>query len=177
MANTEGVTMRLPEIRGELPEDYSAIHAVTEFAFRGMPFADGDEPEVIDRLRSTGALALSLVAIIDQQVVGHIAFSTATIADNTHPWFALGPVSVSPELQRQGIGSALIESGMAEIENRGALGCILTGNPGYYRRFGFELAPQNVPTSEPEEFFMLKRLTPICPVGTFRFDQAFYGDA
>ena len=168
--------MRSPEIREERPEDHAAIHAITEIAFRDMPFAGGDEQDVIDRLRISGALSLSLVAVIDQEIVGHVAFSIATIADNTQPWFALGPVSVTPERQRQRIGSALIESGLAEIQARGAHGCILTGNPDYYRRFGFELAPQNVPSNESAEFFMLKRFTPTAATGAFSFHHAFYDD-
>ncbi len=150
---------------------------MTEIAFRDMPYADGDEQDVIERLRTAGALTLSLVAVLDRKIVGHIAFSPASVSDSTHPWFALGPVSVLPTHQRQGVGSALIERGLSEIRELGALGCILTGNPEYYRRFGFELSPQNVPENEPEDFFMLKLFTATKPMGAFQFHEAFYGDA
>ena len=163
-------------IRNEVDDDQAAIRSVTEIAFRDMPYAGGDEQDVIDRLRSMKALSLSLVATLDCDIVGHIAFSPARNADNTGPWFALGPVSVLPERQRRGIGSALIAAGLAEIEQRGALGCILMGNPDYYRRFGFELAPANAPDGEPAEFFMLKLFSPTSPAGAFRFHEAFYGD-
>ena len=150
---------------------------MTEIAFRDMPYADGDEQDVIERLRSAGALTISLVAIFEREIVGHIAFSPTNVGDSTHPWFALGPVSVFPTHQRQGIGSSLIERGLSEIRELGALGCILTGNPEYYRRFGFEPSPQNVPENEPEEFFMLKLLTDAKPTGAFQFHEAFYSDA
>lgn len=169
--------MQSLEIRGERNSDHAKIRSVTEIAFRGMPYADGDEQDVIERLRSTDALTLSLVAVFDQKIVGHVAFSPAIVSDSSHPWFALGPVSVLPIHQRQGVGSALIELGLSEIRELGALGCILTGNPEYYRRFGFELSPQNVPNNESEAFFMLKLFTATKPTGLFRFHQAFYGDA
>ena len=164
------------EIRKETDDDHAAIRVVTETAFRDMPYSGGDEQDVIDRLRSVGALSLSLVATLDRDVIGHIAFSPARNADNTGPWFALGPVSVLPERQRRGIGSALIESGLADIEQRGALGCILMGNPDFYRQFGFEPAAANAPDNEPAEFFMLKLFTATGPAGAFRFHEAFYGD-
>ena len=58
-----------------------------------MPYADGDEQIVIERLRTANALTLSLVAVVEEEVVGHIAFSPAKAADDSCPWFALGPVS------------------------------------------------------------------------------------
>jgi putative acetyltransferase len=119
---------------------------------------------------------LSLVAAIEQKVVGQITFSHATVADGSGPWFALGPVAVAPQLQSQGIGSALINRGLAEIACQGALGCILTGNPDYYQRFGFVLAPQHVPDNEPAEYFMLKLLASTPPLGAFAFNRAFYGE-
>lgn len=167
-------------IRPERPADCARIRHITELAFKGRPYADGDEQDVIDRLRAVGKLDVSLVAEVDGEVIGHIAFSEAVCSDGSSPWFALGPVSVLPEQQNRGVGAALIRQGIEQIEARGALGCILTGNPDYYRRFGFELAPQHVPENEPAEFFMLKKLnaatqrTPIS--GRFRFHAAFYGE-
>ncbi len=164
------------KLRQENSTDHEVIRDLTELAFRDMAFADGDEQDVIDRLRLCGALSLSMIAEVDGKVVGHIAFSPATLTDGSSPWFALGPVSVLPSLQRQGVGSALIEAGLAHIQDTGALGCILTGNPLYYRRFGFELAPQNVPANESEKYFMLKFLRVTQPAGSFGFHAAFYGE-
>lgn len=161
-------------IREEQNTDYQAIHTVTELAFRGRPYAGGDEQDVIVRLRDAGDLTLSLVSLIDANVVGQITFSPATVADHSQPWFALGPVSVLPEFQGEGIGSQLISLGLSRIIDLGALGCILTGNPTYYRRFGFELCPENCPINEPAEYFMLKLFAASRPDGPFKFHEAFY---
>lgn len=166
----------IPEIRLEIEDDVAMIRAITELAFRGRPYAGGDEQDVIDRLRAVGALTLSMVAIVDGALVGQITFSPATIDDGSLPWFALGPVSVTPSHQGKGIGASLIEHGLAKIGELGALGCILTGNPDYYRRFGFELSPENVPSNESAEFFMLKLLHGKKPDGQFAFHKAFYGE-
>ena len=168
--------MQQPEIRRECSSDYGAIRSITEAAFLGKSFAGGDEQDIIERLREKGALSLSLVALSDDIVVAHVAFSPARAADNSQPWFALGPVSVLPECQGNGIGSLLIVNGLAQIAELDALGCILTGNPTYYRRFGFEHAPNNVPPSESKDFFMMKHFTAFAPNGPVYFDQAFYSD-
>ncbi|MEL6605438.1 MAG: N-acetyltransferase [Cyanobacteria bacterium J06614_10] len=162
-------------IRKERPADYQAIRQVTELAFQGKEYAGGDEQDVIDRLRATNALTLSYVAIANATIVGHIAFSPAAAEDRSAPWFALGPVSVLPERQRKGIGSALIYNGLSELEKTGALGCILTGSPTFYRKFGFELKPEHAPANEPKEYFMVKLFTSFEPTGAFCFHSAFYG--
>lgn len=163
------------QVRAERACDWKSIHAVTELAFAGKAFSDGDEPDLVDRLRELGVLTLSLVALDGGSVVGHIAFSPATLTTGAGAWYALGPVSVTPERQGEGIGSLLIEEGLSQLTKQGALGCILTGNPIYYRRFGFEFARSNCPSNEPEEHFMLKLLSTEQPVGRFAFHKAFYG--
>ena len=104
---------------------------------------------------------------------GKITFSPAANSDGTTPWYALGPVSVMPEHQGLGIGAMLIEQGLAELREQGALGCILTGNPDYYRRFGFTLAPANVPVRESAEYFMLKAFTSTSPYRGVRIRRVF----
>lgn len=168
--------MSLANIRPECSHDHLRIQEITELAFRDMPYAGGDEQDVIARLRSAQALVLSLVAEIEGNIVGHIAFSPALSGGRSDQWFALGPVSVLPDFQGKGVGSALIEAGLTRLKSDDALGCILTGNPKYYRRFGFELSPQHVPVNESEEFFMLKVFTPAAPEGAFTFHPAFYGE-
>jgi len=164
-------------IRPEKSSDVEAIYAITKLAFSGMPFTEGDEPDLIDKLRQRGLLVLSLVADEGGIVVGQITFSPARISSGTSPWFALGPVSVIPERQGEGIGSSLINEGLNQIGDLGALGCILTGNPAYYRRFGFELRPGNCPVNEQEEHFMVRVLGSVEPEGTFSFHETFYDDA
>ena len=108
------------EIRPEQAGDEAAIYKVTADAFRGRPYAGGDEQDLLNRLRELGQLALSLVAMDGDQLVGQITFSPVTLSDGSEPWFGLGPVSVTPECQSQGIGSQLIRSGLDEISARGA---------------------------------------------------------
>ncbi len=162
-------------LREEIPNDISHIHSLTEAAFRDMPYAGGDEQDVIDRLRDAGALTLSMVALFEGKIVGQITFSPATSRNGADSWLALGPVSVMPEFQGRGIGSRLIENGLARFRQAGYKGCILTGNPDYYCRFGFEKAPQNAPANEPAEYFQLISFTGSPTTATFEFHPAFYG--
>jgi len=168
------------EIRDEQSEDASEIRRITELAFRGKPYAGGDEQDVIDRLRKAHALTLSLVATDGEnahgdRIIGHAAFSPAVLNSGTNPWYALGPISVTPEAQSQRIGSQLINIGLERLAHEGALGCILTGNPEYYRRFGFVVSPMHCPKGEPSEYFMVKQFTKTPLVGKFAFHGAFYG--
>lgn len=125
------------DIRPETSEDCEAIHALTEIAFDPMPFSDGTEAACIEKLRADGDLKLSLVAIESGRLVGHVAFSPVHISDTADGWFGLGPVSVSPELQKAGIGSALINEGLGRLRAAAAQGCVLIGDPRYYKKFGF----------------------------------------
>jgi putative acetyltransferase len=161
-------------IRPEEESDRHAIWELTKSAFEGRPYADGDEQDLIDRLRAGGALSASLVAIDGSALIGQITFSPASISSDRGHWYALGPVSVIPERQREGIGGALIDAGMKAIESLGATGCILIGDPVYYSRHGFSLAPEHCPESEPEEYFMVRLTGVERPVGTFAFHGAFY---
>jgi putative acetyltransferase len=125
-------------IRDERPEDAAIIEAITTDAFRDALHAGGNEGRIPAALRAAGALSISLVAVDDsEQVIGHIAFSPVEIDRQTGGWFALGPVSVRPDLHRRGIGSALIRDGLERLEALGAAGCLLMGEPAYYARFGF----------------------------------------
>jgi putative acetyltransferase len=77
-----------------------------------LPISNQTEQFIIKALRAAGALTLSLVADIDGRVVGHVAFSPVLMSDGTTGWYGLGPVSVLPEYQKQGIGKALINEGL-----------------------------------------------------------------
>lgn len=125
------------QIRPEQTDDVDAITAVTCAAFRDHPHSAQTEHLIVASLRATDALALSLVAEVDGQVVGHIAFSPVTISDGSAGWYGLGPISVLPEKQKLGIGSSLIETGLGLLRANNAQGCVVAGDPAYYRRFGF----------------------------------------
>ena len=120
-------------IRPEAPSDYEATEQITIAAFSGKPYSDQTEHFVIRRLREAKALSLSLVAEIGETIVGHIAFSVVKINGEDKQWYGLGPVSVLPAFQKQGIGSALIKEGLVRIRGLDAKGCVLEGNPDYYQ--------------------------------------------
>lgn len=125
-------------IREERPGDETTVHRVTEAAFAGEPHSEGTEPAIVDALRADGDLALSLVAEASgSEIIGHVAFSPALLSGGAAGWYTLGPVSVLPERQGQGIGRALIEAGIAHMRKAGAQGVVVLGDPDLYSRFGF----------------------------------------
>jgi putative acetyltransferase len=163
-------------VRKETAADAAAIAAVTVAAFEPLEISSHTEQFIVAALRAAKALTVSLVAEMDGRVVGHIAFSPVTVADGTGGWFGLGPVSVLPACQRQGIGKALVREGLARLEALGARGCCLVGHPDYYRKFGFcntnGLFHEGVP---PEVFFALA-FDGRTPQGAVRFHAAFTAD-
>ncbi len=164
-------------IRSEKTTDIDAIEQVTIAAFDGKWYSDQTEHLVINRLREAGAMSVSLVAEADGKVVGHVAFSVVTINGEDKGWFGLGPVSVSPEFQKQGIGSKLIREGLSQIKEKGAKGCVLEGDPEYYQRFGFKNHPDLVYEGTPDpKYFMALPFYEDVPKGKVEFHQAFYGN-
>ena len=160
-------------IRPERRGDEGTIFALTEAAFRDMPFSDGDEQHLVDRLRADGDLTLSLIAEDADRIVGHIAFSPVTIGGEDMNWFGLGPVSVWPERHKQGVGSALIKRGIAEMQERGAAGIVLLGSNEYYPRFGFRHDPQLTYPGPPPEYFQVLPLDGELPSGQVAYAPAF----
>ena len=162
-------------IRPEEPCDHAAIYDLTKRAFAPMPFAGGDEQDLIDALRRAGALTLSLVAERQSAIVGHVALSPVTHESSEDGWFGLGPISVEPALQRKGIGGALLAEAKGLLKARQARGIILVGDPAYYSRHGFPPAPEHAPENEPARYFMAAAFDAPPPAGRFRFHPAFYG--
>lgn len=160
-------------IRSETSADAEAITEVTIAAFKTLAISDQTEQFVVQALRAAGALTISLVADLGGRVIGHIAFSPVSLSDGTEQWYGLGPVSVLPKYQGQGIGKALIREGLQRLRDRQAQGCCLVGHPEYYRQFGFSnpqgLAMEGVP---PEVFFALA-FDGRTPQGTVVFHEGF----
>ncbi len=141
-------------IRNEKKSDIEAISEITIAAFRNCPHGNHTEQYIISALRAADALAVSLVAEIERKVVGHIAFSPVTISGRSCDWYGLGPVSVLPDYQKQGIGKSLINEGLRLLIASGAKGCVLVGDPGYYERFGFRNLPDLILEGVPPENFL-----------------------
>jgi putative acetyltransferase len=163
-------------IRNETHADIDAIAEVTIAAFETLEVSNHTEQFIIEALRAAKALTVSLVAELRGRVIGHIALSPITISDGTRDWHGLGPVSVLPEHQRQGVGTALVQEGLSRLRQLNAGGCCVVGHPEYYPRFGFQnvsgLAHEGVP---PNVFFVLS-FDGHVPKGTVAFHDAFKAD-
>jgi len=141
----------------EKPEDIEGIRQVNLAAFN-----NGGEADVVDLLRQDSDIFISLVAKLDNQVVGHILFTPVRIDQTdggTISGLGLAPLAVRPEYQGQGIGSALCTSGMKLAAQAGYPFVVVLGHPVYYPRFGFEPASKfGIKSAFPdvgEEAFMI----------------------
>ena len=109
-----------------------------------------------------------------RRVVGHIAFSPITISDGSLNWYCLGPISVLPEYQKQGIGKSLILKGLSLLKGNGGEGCALVGEPDYYKRFGFKNIPDLIHEGIPQEVFLALPFGKNIPRGTVAFHEGFW---
>lgn len=159
----------------EQASDIEAITQVTYAAFLGKFSDHPTEHLIVNALREADMLTLSLVAEIDGNVVGHVAFSPVTINETFMDWYGLGPISVAPAFQKQGIGSKMIVDGLAKLRDLGAKGCVLEGSPAYYSRFGFKPKAGLTYHAAPAlEFFMALPFYDDIPTGHVEFHKAFY---
>jgi putative acetyltransferase len=160
-------------IRDEQESDRNAIAEVTRAAFENHPYSQGTEQFIVDALRASQALTISLVADVNGEVVGHIAFSPVTISDGSRNWYGLGPISVLPKWQKQGIGKSLVLEGLARLHSLGAGGCMLVGDPNYYGRFGFKTYPDLIHPGVPLENFLALPFGTKKAQGIVTFDRGF----
>lgn len=163
-------------IRNETYTDIGAITEVTIAAFKTLAVSNHTEQFIVEALRAAKALTVSLVAEIDGRLIGHIAFSPVAISDGTPNWYGLGPVSVLPEYQRQGIGKALIGEGLSRLRGMNAQGCCLVGHPEYYRKFGFTNTPGLALEGVPPEVFFALPFDGHTPQGNVAFHEGFAAD-
>jgi len=143
-------------VREEGPDDVAAIRAVNDAAF-DQPL----EGRIVDALRTHGAVRLSLVAEVEGRIVGHILFSPVTSAGGDG--LGLGPMAVTPDHQRRGIGAALIEAALARLRAAGFPFVVVLGHHEYYTRFGFVPASRHGLRCEwdvPDESFMVHVIDP-----------------
>jgi putative acetyltransferase len=146
------------EIRTERVEDENAIARVNRLAF-----GHGAEGRLVDALREGGYVRLSLVAVVEGEIVGHVLFSDLRIRTRRAEIaaLALAPRAVTPHRQRQGVGTTLVREGLRACADLGHRIVIVLGHPGYYPRFGFsaELA-ENLESEYSGEAFMALELAP-----------------
>ena len=134
--------MNVWAIRREREGDEAAIAQVIAEAFAGDEWSDGGEAGILARLRDDLDLEVSYVAVTPSGgPIGHVAFSRVTIDGSVGGWFGLAPLAVLPDWQRRGIGRALVEAGLEDLRRMDAAGCVVLGEPRYYRRFGFAHDP------------------------------------
>jgi putative acetyltransferase len=165
-------------VRRERPDDVPAVRRVNEAAFGRAVEAD-----LVDALRDRGTATLSLVAVLQDRVVGHILFSPVTIESGGEVTasLGLGPMAVLPAHQRQGIGRLLVRAGIEECRRAGHGGVVVLGHPEYYSRFGFVLASRLGLAWEhpaPDEAFMALELRDGAlprPSGIVRYQPEFGG--
>ena len=158
MDNTAGTLL----IRPESKADIDAIRKLNKRAFKGK-----NESKLVDAIRESDYFnqALSLVAVKDGKVVGHILFTPVKIKDlnSATPALALAPMAVLPEFQKQGIGAALVKHGLGECRRSGHKIIVVVGHPEYYPRFGFVKAGGKgleLPFEAADEVFMALELAP-----------------
>lgn len=164
----------MPEIviRPETPSDVDAISEINVAAFLDHPYSHQTEHLIVDALRASGALDVSLVALRDGRPVGHVAFSEATVGVSDG-WFLLGPVAVLPDLHGHGVGSELVSAGLEELRSRGARGCVLVGDPGFYQRFGFRSVSGLTYEGVPDENVLCLPFDTDAPRGSIHANDAF----
>jgi putative acetyltransferase len=160
-------------IRTEVPSDITDIEALTAAAFLNASHTSHTEHLVVNALRGSGNLTISLVAEADETIVGHVAVSPVSISDGSQGWYGLGPISVTPEYQRIGIGSQLMRQVLVTLRELGASGCVVLGAPQYYSRFGFQAEPGLVLPHVPPEYFQAISFDAPIPVGLVSYHEAF----
>jgi len=161
-------------IRLERPDDATEIAGLTTRAFATADHSDGSEPAIIAALRRDGDLVLSLVAEATGEIVGHVAFSPAHVGGQAG-CIALGPISVAPGMQRQGIGRQLVAAGLARLRDKGARGYVLLGDPAVYTRYGFVCDGRLSWRGIDPAYLLAFSFSDNAPVGEGSFAPAFDG--
>ncbi|MDH0300974.1 MULTISPECIES: N-acetyltransferase [unclassified Pseudomonas] len=160
-------------LRSEHAQDADAITRLTEAAFAHAEHSSHTEQFIVTALRRAGQLTVSLVAMEGGALVGHVAISPVTLSSGADGWFGLGPVSVAPQRQGRGIGSALVNAALARLHELGGQGCVVLGDPGYYGRFGFKAHPGLSLPGVPAEYFQALAFAGDVPQGTVQYHAAF----
>ena len=166
------------EIRQENKNDYEQVYNVVKTAFENAEHSDGNEQDLVNDLRKSDSFIpeLSLVAVKDNKIVGHILFTKIKIGK--YGELALAPLAVLPKYQRQGIGKKLIETGHKIAKELGYNYSIVLGSEKYYPKFGYTSAIDygiKAPFEVPNENFMAIKLkdTEVEIKGTVQYAKEF----
>jgi putative acetyltransferase len=160
-------------IREEVSADWATIRALIETAFLNALHTSHTEHLIVDALRNSGNLTVSLVAEVSNQIVGHVAISPVSISDGSQNWYGLGPIAVIPKYQGLGIGLQLVRQSLDSLRELDASGCVVLGNPEYYGRFGFKAEPCLVLPNVPPEYFQVISLGRQIPIGAVSYHESF----
>lgn len=165
-------------IRAEKQTDFDKIYQVVSEAFKNAEHSDGNEQELVNKLRKSPSFIpeLSLVALQDDKIVGHILFTKAYI--NNTKVLALAPLSVLPTFQRRGIGLSLINAGHDIAQKLGYKFSVVLGKSQYYSKAGYLPASKygiQAPFDINDEYFMAISFekTPYKLNGVIKYDDAF----
>lgn len=160
-------------IRNESRADHAAISHVIEQAFKDQQYSSHTEQFIVHALRDAQQLTISLVAVLNQEVVGHIAISPVSISSGVEGWFGLGPIAVSPEWQHHGVGSALMNTALKQLKATGAAGCVVLGDPHFYAQFSFQPINNLILEDVPAEYFQALSFDGKFPQGIVTYHAAF----
>ena len=154
-------------IRPEMPDDHARVYEINKLAFE-----TDSEAVLVDGLRQEAQHAISLVAVMGDEVVGHIFFTPVAIGDTAASPATMGltPLAVHPEYQDHGVGGELVKAGLEACAAAGAEVVVTLGHPDYYARFGFTPAVEegiSYVGPDYDAFFLVKELVP----GTLEFFQ------
>lgn len=166
------------KIRQERQKDYQQIRDLVREAFAHAEHSDGDEHNLIERIRLSPDYIpeLSLVAESDDIILGHIMFTRVFVGQTEA--IALAPLSVRTDWQRKGIGKLLVAAGHRQARKMGYFCSMVLGNPDYYSKFGYEKASSYgiiAPFDVPDEYYMVCDLgnTGDIPQGNVKYSDAF----
>jgi putative acetyltransferase len=160
-------------IRPEQDSDVAAVRRLIGTAFETAEHRSGTEAAIVDALRSANALTISLVAFVDDDLLGHAACSPVSIDGTDLGWFGLGPVAVAFEHRSKGIGEALVRQCLSLLIARGAKGCVVLGDPAYYGRFGFKADGRLTLSGVPAEYFQSLSFGSELTSGEVNYHRAF----
>ncbi|EOQ73187.1 N-acetyltransferase [Acinetobacter pittii] len=160
-------------VRDEEITDIEAIEKLTKAAFQNAEHSSHTEHFIVNSLRTQGQLTISLVAIEDGSIIGHVAISPVEMSSGEIGWYGLGPISVHPDKQGCGIGSLLMNKSLQKLKQLGAQGCVLLGEPSYYSRFGFKNYPELILPNVPSEYFQAVTFSGNIPKASVKYHEAF----